>query len=202
MTILKNLSKRNILIIIIIFCIILLNVALYIIPKKSVVKKTISHLPAATKMIKNNYPGFPIRLKIPSINIDVPIEYVGVTKSGTMDIPKNTDDVGWFQLGKRPGEIGNAVIAGHYGLYAGKPSVFDNIHDLKIGDEIFIEDDKGATISFVVRESRSFNPDADATIVFSSDDEKSHLNLITCEGTWNKDVKSYSQRLVVFTDKK
>jgi hypothetical protein len=57
------------------------------------------------------------------------------------------------------------------------------------------------TTTFVVRESRSFNPNADASDVFNSNDEKSHLNLITCEGSWNKDSKSYSQRLVIFTDK-
>ncbi|MFZ2299818.1 MAG: class F sortase [Candidatus Moraniibacteriota bacterium] len=53
----------------------------------------------------------------------------------------------------------------------------------------------------MVRESRSFDPDADALDVFSSDDGKAHLNLITCEGVWDKASKRYSKRLVVFTDK-
>ena len=69
------------------------------------------------------------------------------------------------------------------------------------GDKIYIEDEKGKAITFVVREKRSYDPKADASEVFSSDDEASHLNLITCEGSWNKDSKSYPKRLVVFTDK-
>lgn len=145
--------------------------------------------------------GLPMRLKIPSIAINVSLEYVDVTESGTMDIPKNVNNVGWFQPGKLPGEIGNAVMAGHYGSYAGKPSVFDNLHKLTKGDKIYVEDNNGETITFVVQEIRSYDPQADASEVFSSDDEKSHLNLITCEGIWNKDAKSYSSRLVVFTDK-
>lgn len=145
--------------------------------------------------------GLPMRLKIPSISIDVAIEYVGLTPDGAMDIPKSTDEVGWFEFGQKPGEEGNAVIAGHYGLYAGKPSVFDELHKLTLGDKIYVEDDKGSTISFVVRESRSYDPLADATEVFSSEDEKSHLNLVTCEGTWDDDTKSFSKRMVIFADK-
>jgi LPXTG-site transpeptidase (sortase) family protein len=146
--------------------------------------------------------GLPVRLKISGINVDAAVESLALTPKGAMDTPKGPDDVAWFSLGTRPGEIGSAVIAGHYGRWKnGQGSVFDNLHELQPGDKIIIEDDKGAVATFVVRESRNYDPSADAAGVFSSDDEKSHLNLITCEGTWSKDSKSYSQRLVVFTDK-
>lgn len=146
--------------------------------------------------------GLPVRLKIPAINVDAAIEYVGLTPDGAMDVPKGLSNVGWFHLGPRPGEEGSAVMAGHYGLWKnGEGSVFDNLNKLLQGDKIYIEDDKGAAISFVVRESRSYDPNADASEVFYSNDGKSHLNLITCEGVWNEISKTYSERLVVFTDK-
>lgn len=145
--------------------------------------------------------GLPMRLKIPGINVDAAVEYVGLTSDGTMNIPKNPDDVAWFKLGPRPGEKGSAVIAGHYGWGDGKASVFDNLYKLRKGDKLYVEDDKGAIIPFVVRESRRYNPGADASNVFDSNDGKSHLNLITCEGVWDKISQSYSERLVVFTDK-
>lgn len=146
--------------------------------------------------------GLPARLEIPVIDVDAAVESLGLTSQGNMDTPKGPDDVAWYNLGNRPGENGSAVIAGHYGTWKnGKGSVFDNLHKLKKGDSIYIEDEKGESISFVVREIRNYEPSADATDVFSSDDEGSHLNLITCEGTWNKDSKSYSERLVVFADK-
>ena len=69
------------------------------------------------------------------------------------------------------------------------------------GDILYIEDNKGEIISFVVRDFQSFDPKADASDVFGSPDGKSHLNLITCGGAWDKTQKSYSKRLVVFTDK-
>lgn len=145
--------------------------------------------------------GLPIRLKIPAISVDAAVEYVGIAPDGTMDVPKGPQDVAWFNLGPRPGENGTAVIAGHYGWKNGIPAVFDTISTLHKGDRLFIEDDKGLTTTFVVRELRTFDEKGDSSSVFSSDDEKAHLNLITCEGVWNAVTKSYSERLVVFTDK-
>lgn len=146
--------------------------------------------------------GLPVRLKIPSISVDAAIESIGLTSQGAMDIPKNPGDAAWFNLGSRPGANGSAVIDGHYGTWKnGSGSVFDNLYKLHQGDQLYVEDDKGAKISFVVREIRSYDPKANASDVFGSSDGKSHLNLITCEGVWDKDSKSYPKRLVVFTDR-
>lgn len=145
--------------------------------------------------------GLPMRLKIPNINVDAPIEYAGLTRDGAMGAPKERADVAWFNLGPRPGEIGDAVFAGHFGWKNAKASAFDNLYKLHKGDSLYVEDDKGAIIAFVVRESRKYDPHADASDVFGAHDGKPHLNLITCKGVWNKVSKSYSERLVVFTDK-
>lgn len=146
--------------------------------------------------------GFPVRLKIPVINVDAAVEFVGLTPDGAMGAPKGGRNVGWFDSGPYPGENGSAVIDGHFGRWKnGEGSVFDDLNRLKKGDRLYVEDDKGITTTFVVRETRSFDPNADATDVFSSGSDGAHLNLITCEGVWNKDSKSYSQRLVIFADK-
>lgn len=146
--------------------------------------------------------GLPVRIKIPIINVDAPVEYVNLTSGGAMDVPNKPNAVGWFNLGPHPGNSGSAVIAGHYGVWKnGQETVFNHLDKLRAGDQIIVSDDTGASISFVVRESRSFNPNADASSVFVSNDGESHLNLITCEGTWDAISKSYSKRLVVFADK-
>lgn len=142
------------------------------------------------------------RLKIPKINVDAKVESVGITSDGIMDIPKDPTTLGWYNLGPRPGEIGTAVIDGHYGLWKnGTPGVFNNLNKLQEGDKLSFEDEKGVITTFVVRESRSYDPSADTSDVFGSSDGKSHLNLIACEGIWDEASKSYSSRLVVFTDK-
>jgi len=144
--------------------------------------------------------GLPVRLKIPGINVDAAIEYVGFTPNGEMGVPKNPSNAAWFDLGPRPGENGSAVIAGHRGWVNGKAAAFDYLYKLRKGDKLYIEDDKGTIVSFVVRETRRYDPEADASGVFSSGDGKIHLNLITCDGAWNKTEQSYSNRLVVFAD--
>ncbi len=80
------------------------------------------------------------------------------------------------------------------------PFVFYNLDKLKIGDKIYIVNDKDETLAFVVRSIKSFDRTADATTIFASSDGLAHLNLITCEGTWNQVNGNYPQRLVIFTD--
>ena len=146
--------------------------------------------------------GIPIRLNIPKINVDAAIIPLGVTKSGAMDAPAGPKDVGWFNLGTRPGNIGSAVIDGHYGYWKdGEGSVFDDLNKLRKGDELQVKDDKGATIIFIVRKILTYSQTAGTADIFSSNDGKSHLNLITCEGDWNSTQKTYSNRLVIFADK-
>lgn len=145
----------------------------------------------------------PTSLHIPKININATIEYVGLTSDGAMDIPKNPDQVAWYELGPRPGDNGNAVIAGHHGHWKnGDGSVFDNLDSLESGDTLYIKDKKGTTITFVVQKSEILDPNSDASEVFVSNDGKSHLNLITCIGKWDEISQTYSKRLVVYTNKK
>ncbi|MDP2103334.1 MAG: class F sortase [Candidatus Gracilibacteria bacterium] len=151
---------------------------------------------------KQTKPSLPVRLKIPNLKIDIPLEHVGITRQGAMDVPKSPTGAAWFNLGPRPGEEGSAVIAGHYGVWKnGKVGAFNNLSQLNKGDKLFIEDEKGKTITFVVREFRTYGQNEDASSVFGSSDGKAHLNLITCQGAWNKIKKSYPNRLIVFTDR-
>ena len=143
----------------------------------------------------------PARLKIPAINVDAAIEQVGLLPDGTMDVPKGPADVAWYELGSHPGEIGSAVIAGHEGWKNNTRAVFDNLHTLQVGEKIYVEDADGTTITFIVREIRIYDPHQDASNVFSSNDGRAHLNLITCEGVWNAVSKTYANRLIVFADK-
>lgn len=143
----------------------------------------------------------PARLKIPKIGVDAEIEHVGISPDGSMDKPSKPGVAGWFELGTRPGEKGSAVISGHYGWKDNIPAIFDQLHALEKGDTIFVEDTRGVMVTFIVRELRTFDEHAEASDVFTSGDGEAHLNLITCKGVWNKTTKSYSKRLIVFTNK-
>ncbi|HAU66160.1 MAG: hypothetical protein A2017_16290 [Lentisphaerae bacterium GWF2_44_16] len=142
----------------------------------------------------------PMRLQISRIGVDAPIQNVGLAADGSMDVPKNPFDTGWYELGPRPGEMGSAVIAGHVDSPTGDAGVFADLDNLTIGDIIIVENE-GMSLSFRVREIRIYPAGADATEIFTSIDDKAHLNLITCNGTWDTNTNQYTDRLVIFTDK-
>lgn len=144
----------------------------------------------------------PARLKIPKIKVDIALESVGLTSLGAVGVPKNLANAAWYNLGPRPGETGSAVISGHFGVWKnGTRGVFNNLYKLRKGDKLYVKDKKGATATFVVREFRTYGENEAAPDVFGSNDGQAHLNLITCGGVWDKVLKSYPKRLVVFTDK-
>ncbi len=145
--------------------------------------------------------GLPVRLKIPKIGVDAVIEYAGLTPQGAVGVPRGPTDAAWFDLSPRPGETGSSVIVGHYGWKDGIPAVFDDLYKLRPGDQLSIESEGGTTTTFVVYKILTYNQSENVPSVFNSNDGGAHLNLITCEGTWNKFSQSYSNRLVVFTDK-
>ena len=141
-----------------------------------------------------------MRLRLPTIGVDSAIEDALITPEGRMDVPSGSVDVAWFALGPHPGEKGSAVIGGHYGIDNGIPYVFYNLNKVVAGDKVYIENDRGDTLAFIVRSIKTFDRDADATTVFTSEDGLAHLNIITCDGIWNQTNGTYPQRLVLFTD--
>lgn len=143
----------------------------------------------------------PAVLKISRLGIVAPIERVGLTAVGAMDTPKKLMNVGWLTSSVLPGNIGSAVIAGHYNGVGGEIGIFNTLHEIRKGDTLTLERTDGTVTTFLVREIRSYAFDAKVTEVFESTDGRAHLNLITCGGVWNNKTKLYSKRLVVFTDK-
>jgi len=170
----------------------------------SVVATTTVTVGTTSPSVASGEIGLPTHLIIPALNIDTTFQDTVLKPDGTMEVPSTIYVVGWFTDSVRPGEKGVAIVTGHVAQIRGgvvtKMGVFSNLYEIKVGDQLQIVDDKGQTTNFVVRAVRNYDPNADATDVFTSEDNGAHLNLITCEGTWVQSQLSYTQRLVVFTD--
>ncbi len=145
--------------------------------------------------------GLPVRLEIPAIQVDASIESVGLTSQGAMDVPKGWMNAAWYNLGIRPGEAGNAVIAGHLDSSTGGPAVFWDLHLLQPGDLVHVSFDSGLRVSFQVEGSQVYQHDADTQVIESifGPGQTADLNLITCMGDWDYGSATYAERLVVFT---
>lgn len=142
----------------------------------------------------------PAFISIPKLNIRVKIEQVGLDSSNAMAVPSDENNAGWYNLGVKPGETGNSVIAAHYDKKDGSPGAFFSLNKLIPGDQITVEDSEGKEIKFRVTETASYKLERfPLQGVFGSYD-KPRLNLITCEGVFDKNSSLYSHRLVVYSE--
>jgi sortase A len=142
---------------------------------------------------------YPERIRIPRLGIDAAVQHVGVNAHGNMAVPSNYTDTGWYKYGPAPGEGGSAVIAGHVNNGLGLSGVFEHLGELEAGDDMYVTRADGREVHFVVAGKRTYPyDDAPAEVIFNPSGSV-RLNLITCEGSWVKEDKTYDQRLVVFT---
>lgn len=140
----------------------------------------------------------PSRIKIPAINVDTKIENVGLLDNGQMGVPESFETVGWYDRGPMPGERGNAVIAGHVDSKKG-PAVFFYLKKLKAGDEVIVSDEKGKTLTFIVKDIKNYPTELSPVNEIFDYSFQRRLNLITCTGIYDPKTGNHSERLVVYT---
>lgn len=140
--------------------------------------------------------GHPVRLVIPTLEINAKIQKVGINKKGNMATPSNFKDVGWYKYGTMPGDVGSAVMAGHVDNGLAFSGVFKRIGDLEKGDDVYVDTDDGRRILFVVTGAEVYDYDAPAPEVFRENDGR-YLKLVTCTGTWVESARTHGERLVV-----
>ncbi|WP_404408806.1 class F sortase [Jeotgalibacillus malaysiensis] len=143
----------------------------------------------------------PSRITIPAIGVDAVVNPYGLDEAGGMAVPDNGEEVAWFEPGYKPGQRGNAVLAGHVDSEKA-PAVFWDLKELAAGDEITVTDENGETLVFVVRDSVAYETgEAPIADIFGSSPERG-LNLITCTGYFDRGNDGYVERLVVYTELK
>ncbi len=143
----------------------------------------------------------PNQLIIPALDIVAHVESVGAYRTGRMRSPSNFFNVAWYQEGPRPGEAGNAVIAGHLDNALGLSGVFKDLDKLLPGDDVYVATLSGEEQHFkVVRIAEYHYTEVPINELFGTQ-EGINLNLVTCAGIWIKREKTYDRRLVVYTQK-
>lgn len=142
-------------------------------------------------------PGVPVRVRIPKLSVDAPIEPVGITASGEMQAPTNRLHVGWYKSGYLPGALGSAVLAGH-SMHTQGRGVLYRLDQLAANDMVYV---RTATheLSFKVVRAATYPADGGPLQEVFGAAPKAQLNLITCTGAWSQAKRQYASRLVVFT---
>lgn len=143
----------------------------------------------------------PQTISIPSVGINAHITPVGLTVDGNMNVPESFDNVGWYKYGPVPGRVGSAVIDGHLDDGKGNPGVFYNLAEVRIGDSVFVFNKNGEKVQFKVTRIQLVDYDAPPIQEIFGETDGEYLNLITCDGIWIPEQKTYSDRLVIFTER-
>lgn len=121
--------------------------------------------------------GTPVRLQIPSVNIDLSIQPGAYNeKSQTWTISNNAAH--FTDLSAKPNNYsGNTFIYGHY-----RPSVFYRLPKAVIGAKAIITTDNGLVFHYTLSTISETNPQD--VSVFNQTTDTPTLTLQTCSGTW------------------
>jgi LPXTG-site transpeptidase (sortase) family protein len=138
----------------------------------------------------------PSRLRIPAIGVDAPITPIALEPSGIMASPTEGHVVGWYELGPRPGEPSNAVLAGHVD-WQKQVAVFSRLRDLKSGDVVEVESGLGTRYGYVVETVQSYRADAAPVAEIFGPMPSATLTLITCGGPFDEARREYRDRVVL-----
>jgi len=138
----------------------------------------------------------PVRLRIPSIGVDSPLEQVGLDARGAIAAPRRFQEAAWYRRGPRPGQPGPAVLLGHVDSTSG-PAVFYRLATLKTGAAVLVERADGTTARFRVsgriQVAKTRFP---ADLVYGPTLAPS-LRLVTCGGSFDRQTGHYRDNVVV-----
>ena len=136
---------------------------------------------------------YPVELLIPSIGLDYRVIQVGINSAGEMDVPDgSTKNVGWYESGTVPGNVGSAVFDAH--VFA----AFKKLRNVKIADDIYVVTRSGERLHFRAEDSRVYTlKEVPVDKLFNGADAV-RLNLITCAGKLTRDKSTYDHRLIVY----
>ena len=146
----------------------------------------------ANKQVAN-----PVRVRIPAIGVDAPVDPLTVDRNGVLPPPDTNERTGWWRDGPEPGERGPAVIVGHVDSYKG-PAVFFRLTDLDKGDRILVDRADGTTAMFVTQRIEQHAKDAFPTQAVYGDTPDPQLRLITCGGDFDDEDRSYVDNIIVY----
>ena len=141
----------------------------------------------------------PVALDIPAIGVAAPLTSLGLNPDGTVQVPSDWQEPGWYRLGPTPGQLGAAVILGHVDSVSG-PAVFFRLGALPRGATINVTLADGVVAHFVVDAVDVYPKNSfPAQNVYGATPGRATLQLVTCTGQFDASTRHYLSNLVVYT---
>ncbi len=139
----------------------------------------------------------PAAVTLPTIGVSSDLQRLGRNADGTIEVPDDWQQAGWYREGPKPGQVGPAVILGHVDSKTG-PAVFHRLRELRAGDVVHVDRVDGSVATFVVQRIERH-----AKTRFPTDDVylptlRPTLRLVTCGGEFDAADGRYRDNVVVF----
>lgn len=128
--------------------------------------------------------------------IGLPITETSIDANKRMVVPQGLKVAGWLKTSPIPGNVGNSLIAAHRDLN-NKLGAFKYLEDIRIGETVIIEyeNEEHREFKVVNKEIIDINKKPNAKIEINSN--KRMITLISCTGSFDSKIKSYTQRALV-----
>jgi sortase (surface protein transpeptidase) len=139
----------------------------------------------------------PVRLRIPSLQVDAPVGTVGKVADGSVEVPERWEEVGWYDGGARPGEDGPAVLLGHVDSKAG-PAVFVRLPQVQMGAVVEVVDAEGGVARFAVDRVEQYPKTRFPTEAVYLPLLRPELRLVTCGGAFDRATGHYVDNIIVY----
>ncbi len=157
-------------------------------------------------------PGSPIRMSIPSLGVDAPIETIGLDRGARPDesvqaplgTPMDQRKAGWYAAGPKPGSgMGTVLTNGH--TYRDGSAIFqqDFAAQVAVGQQIDLVLDNGTTCSYRIStvwrnvDAVQDYPQLVASERLYNQQGPERLFLATCGGPWVKSARMFKDINVV-----
>ncbi|MGV9557772.1 class F sortase [Streptomyces sp. NPDC003522] len=140
----------------------------------------------------------PTSLALPRLGVRAPVDPVGVTGDGQVEVPEDPGRVGWYRYSPAPGSPrGSAVVVGHVDSEGRGLGVLDALNDVGPGDEVLVTSADDERTAYRVTTRRTVGKrDLPSSDAFRRDGP-AVLTLITCAGPYLPDRGGYQNNLVV-----
>jgi sortase (surface protein transpeptidase) len=148
---------------------------------------------------------YPKTLYIPKIDTEPRrIMRLSTDESGSMEIPENIWDIGWYESSGLPRDTTmNPLLIGHSTSSSGASGAFYNLYRLSTGDDITITlgDNTTAIYRVTKKEDIPDGPSDLGYLLTPLNQGKQGLTLMTANGDINPETKKADKRIVIFAER-
>jgi hypothetical protein len=143
----------------------------------------------------------PVRLVVAGVGVDAPVDPVGVSRDGLMQLPDDVRRIGWYRFGPAPGQPeGTAVLAGHVDAWDQGLGALGRLRGVAPGQVVEVDDSAGAVTRWQVVTRRLVGKEALPLAALFARAGPPRLVLLTCGGPFDARLRSYRDNLVVVAE--